>query len=154
MLKESIKIAAKPQVTVVSFILGTVIGGIVACLVGSVIFAALFSYYLKYSGASPGFGFYGGIAVIWVAILNSICGALVGGMLPVNKWQGAIVGILLTIGLSFGGSISVSRYTVLDISFSISYLLIPGLSCFVSVWLVKDILKIGVKIEDNFDLEK
>lgn len=150
MSKEPIKIVAKPQVTVISFILGTVIGGVVECFIGIVIFTALFSYYLKYSGASPGFGFYGGIAIIWVAILNSICGALVSGVVPVNKWQGAIVGILLIIGLSFGGSIS--RYTVLDISFNIIYFLTSGLSCFVSVWFVRDVLKIGVKIEDDFDL--
>ncbi|MEP6922989.1 MAG: hypothetical protein ABI954_00875 [Pyrinomonadaceae bacterium] len=151
MLKQSIKIMVKPHVTPISFILGTIIGGIVGCLIGGATFSVLFIYYLKYSGASPGFGFMGGVAIIWVAILNSICGAAVGGAIPVNKWQGAVGGILIAIITSFNG---IHKFTLLDISFSIGYLSIFGMSCFVCVWLIRDILRIGVKIEDDFDLEE
>jgi hypothetical protein len=132
----------KPHLTPEDIILGAIAGGFIGCVSGGFIFVVFQNYLLPHNEGLFGFGW---IIMFMTAIFihSSLCAIISAA--HTNKWQGAFIYLWIGLAFLFIPSILFSNISLTQRAVEIGFFLLFTFSCFVSIWVVKDILKIGVQ---------
>lgn len=140
----------KPHLTPESMLLGAIIGGFIGCVSGGFIFIIFQNYLLPKNEGLFGFG----AAMMFITTIfvhSSLCAIM--SIAHTNKWQGALMYFCIAFAFLVIPSIIFDRISLTQRALDVGFFLMFSFSCFVSIWLVKDILKISVQLKKDSELK-